>query len=718
MFRKVLLSGFTYAFVIFFSFVLATALSYPFVSGGGGAPTLIVLLVFFTLIAVLFFLAVNRFFQDLPNRTVDRVSWILFLVIGAVEVMLIAGFQSIQPPTIDGGHTYVEALYLLEHGHASGNSYFAIYPNNIPITLLRYALYKLASLFHYSNYMVIDRVFCSVVLNIGIYFAWKLMRQKSGARAGALFMLTALTCFPLIFYTLYFYTDTAVILFPSLMLYLWYLFEQSKKIRYVLLLGLSLAVGIQLRMNLILFLPALAIYMCFMLKWKKIVMILGLILIVLTAGHFTTKAIETQLGYQRDPALAMPTMHWMMLGLSPAGRYSKADFNWTMEQPDQATKKKADSARIAERIKENGPFGLMRIWTVKTFRTWGMGARGYYWYTKFNTRPTRAYHYLFGNQRQLMVWLTQVFHMTNLILLIFSAIRYLRMKKVDLRLLILICLFGNVLFYTFVWEAEPRYSLLFTPFILIGSVFGLRDVSHMACSRVFASERFPMVLFLIMVLLIGGIAGARTMTEKRLPHRMIAAEQPFSGGRERVVIDKEQSITQTFRPRMAYRHLAVRFSSLNGSGIYRMRLANRNTGQMIESRTFNCRKMKPGQMIEFKLNQMIHPEPGATHQINLSQVEGRPDSYLMLAANGEGFEQRDAYPEGKMFVDGKPEGKKDLLFSVYRVQNRPYLSSSVYWLLIIIPAVMLSFYGYVVLWSSQRASQIDRNGRTLPSQYR
>jgi hypothetical protein len=470
-------------------------------------------------------------------------------------------------------------------------------------------------------------------------------------------------------------------------------------------------------MNLILFLPALVIYMCFTLKWKKIVMSLGLILMILAAGHFAMKGIENQMGYRNDPSLAMPTTHWMMLGLSPEGRYSNADFNWTLAYPDQATKKKADSARSVERIKENGPFGLMRIWAVKTFRTWGMGAHGYYWYTKFNTQPTSAYHYLFGDQRQLMVWLIQIFYMTNLVFMIFSAIRYFRMKKVDLRLLILICLFGNVVFYTFIWEAEPRYSLLFTPFILIGSVFGLQDASHLVRGRAFASERIPMVLFLIVALLIGGIAGAHTMTEKRVAHPIVAADQPFSGGRANVVINKEQSITQTFRPRAAYRHLAVRVFSVNGFGIYRMRLANRNTGQMIESRNITCGTMKPGQTLDFNLNHTVHPNPGATHQISLSQIEGQSGSHLVLAINGKGFEQRDAYPEGRMFVDGKSAGKKDLMFRVNTVQYKPYLSSSVYWLLILIPTAMLSFYGYVVLrGSEQKVRQIDRNGR-LPSQY-
>lgn len=719
MLRKVLLSGFTYVFTAIFSFVLVAALGYPFVSGGSDALTLTLLLVFFTLIAILFFLAVNRFFQDMSNRILDRVSGVVFLVIVVIEGMLIVGFHSILPPIVDGGHTYVEALYLLEHGHASGNSYFAIYPNNIPITLLRYALYKTAALVHYSDYMVIDRVFCSAALNIGIYFAWKLLRRKSGARSGALFMLTALTCFPLFFYTLYFYTDTAAILFPSLMLYLWYLYEKSKKNRYIVLLGLALAVGIQLRVNLILFLPALAIYMCFTLKWKKIVVSLGIILIILFAGNFIMKGIETQLGYKNDPALAMPTIHWMMMGLSPEGRYSKADFNWTLEHPDQAAKRKADSARIAERIKENGPSGLMRIWAVKTIRTWGMGAHGYYWYTQFNTQPTRDYHYLFGDQRQMVVWIIQVFYIANLVFLIFSAVRYFRMKKVDLRLLILICLFGNVLFYTFVWEAEPRYSLLFTPFILISSVFGLRDVFHLVHSRAFSSERFPMVLLLIMVLLIGGVAGASTMTEKRVAHPIIAADQPFSGGKENAIVDKERSITQTFQPMTAYRHLAVRVFSHHGSGIYHMKLANRNTGQMIASRDFICGKMKPGQTLNFNLNQMVYPKPGVTHQISFTQVEGKSDSRLILAANGKVFEQRDAYPEGRMFEGRNSAGKMDLTFTVDRVRYKPYLSSSVYWILILIPTAMLSFYGFVVLrGSGQRIRQIDRNGRALPSQYR
>ncbi|WP_262393663.1 glycosyltransferase family 39 protein, partial [Sporolactobacillus inulinus] len=63
-----------------------------------------------------------------------------------------------------------------------------------------------------------------------------------------------------IFYTLYFYTDTAIIAFPVLMLYFWHRYAQSRKLRFIMILGVFLGIGQLIRPNLILFLPALAIY--------------------------------------------------------------------------------------------------------------------------------------------------------------------------------------------------------------------------------------------------------------------------------------------------------------------------------------------------------------------------------------------------------------------------------------------------------------------------
>ncbi|WKB34777.1 hypothetical protein QS257_12765 [Terrilactibacillus sp. S3-3] len=162
----------------------------------------------------------------------------------------------------------------------------------------------------------------------------------------------------------------------------------------------------------------------------------------------------------------MPVSHWMMLGLAPNGRYNQHDFKLTLGQPTQQAKKQADFDQIKERIKEKKINGLARLWAVKAVRTFSDGSRGYFWYTKNASDYSAAYEYTFGQRKALMLFIIQVFNVANLFLLLLSSLRFFRTKKYDINLLMQICLFGSFLFFVFLWEAEPRYALLFTPFMI------------------------------------------------------------------------------------------------------------------------------------------------------------------------------------------------------------------------------------------------------------
>ncbi|WKB35002.1 hypothetical protein QS257_14730 [Terrilactibacillus sp. S3-3] len=185
----------------------------------------------------MFYIAFYRFLSLLTSFWLRNITAFMVIIIVLLEIAIIVLFHTIMPPVEDGGHTYIEALYLLKHHHSSDNIYFQVYPNNIPITILRYWLYRFFSLVSVSNYMFIDKTTCAAVLSVCIFFSWKLVIKLFDLRMGIIFLLMTATCFPYFFYIIYFYTDTIALMFPVICLYFWYLYQQSKKIRYLLLLS-------------------------------------------------------------------------------------------------------------------------------------------------------------------------------------------------------------------------------------------------------------------------------------------------------------------------------------------------------------------------------------------------------------------------------------------------------------------------------------------------
>ncbi|RYL92899.1 glycosyltransferase family 39 protein [Sporolactobacillus sp. THM19-2] len=706
MLQKKLISLFSIICIICFSTLFLMAVSYLlFVQGinHAHAPLYTFVLLLFALIALLFFYAVYRLIETWPQTGLRLLASGFFAYFLLIEIILIAVFHSILPPVIDGGHTYAEALYLLEHGHASGHAYFSIYPNNVPITLLRYWIYRSAAFFHVSDFLMVDRLFCAAVLDIGIYFSWKLVKNKFDLRMGCMFLLLTASSFPLFFYILYFYTDTVAIMFPPILLYLWQAYSQSKKIRYIFLLGLVLAVGTQIRMNLILFLPALAIYMFFVLKWKKALLYLALTVALLSLATVLTEHIENQMGYAKEPSLTMPMTHWVMLGLSPDGRYSKADYLLTRKQPDQQAKKQIVRQEITRRIDQNGITGLTRIWLTKAARTFSMGTHGYDWYTRLSAQPTRTYQYLFNKNNQLTVFITQIFYLVQLFLLILSSLRLFRTKRADLNLLIQICLFGNLLFYTVVWEAEPRYSLLFTPVMILGAVFGLKEMRVLSRKYKDVPGRFYAgnyslhltTVFLLFVIVFAGVSlSARPVTQHKTTHPYYLVDQPCSAGSGSVRVDAAHTVTQTFRTPAPFDHISVRIRDVMGSGRYLMSVRNEKDGRLVASEIVNSSQMRSGRPFVLTFNRK------GTHALKrglltIEQIKGSRASGLSLAMNGRGYEQRDIYPDGQLRLNGKPQKQQDLTFSVYQLQKRPYLSGVSYWLLFLIPVFILLFYSYV-----------------------
>lgn len=715
-----LISVFQILFAISFLFIFISGFGYNLLLKSAWSVVISVFtLVVFVIFFVFFFFRADQFLARFDEKGQKRITGSLFITAMLFELFIIIESHGIIPPLIDGGHTYAEARYLLAHHHASKSVYFEVYPNNIPVTILRYFLYRFFALFQINNYMLLDRLFSGFVLVLSMFVSWKIACKQFNRRIGNVLLLFLLTCFPFFLYTSYFYTDTTIMVLPVLMLYLWQRHSETSKIRYMILLGLCLGVGYLIRPNIILFLPALAIYMFFVVKLKRTLINLALVGVMLASCIVAGQSYEHHLGYVSNPKYTMPNVHWVMLGLSPVGQYTTSDFYKTYDRHTQVAKKKEDLAVIKDRIARDKTQGLVKLWAIKTVRTWTVGAHAYYWYTEFTNNPTLFYNYVYGNKKALVLFICQVFYLVSLFFMLLSVLAYFRNRKATLNLLIQICLFGNFLFYTFIWEAEPRYSLLFSMFILLSALFGLSELRiewvHLQqflqkrqLGRVKRIRTAGVLTLLALVLLCGAINQA-TWTENRTVSPNYRVNIPHGEGHATATVDSQQSISQTFRVAASFNRIRLKVHKIKDKGQYQLSLILLKTGETVVKQSF---WLKSGDSFSGHLEAISIPAQQVTdaqsYKLVIRKIGGSSHAFVQYAVNGKGFEQRDIYSNGALSGNNHPAGKEDLIFQIYDQQMGTYLPGWLYWSLF---ACLVAFLLNEVYRGSQMDGMVSKRKR-------
>jgi hypothetical protein len=130
------------------------------------------------------------------------------------------------------------------------------------------------------------------------------------------------------------------------------------------------------------------------------------------------------------------------------------------------------------------------------------------------------------------------------------------------------------------------------------------------------------------------------------------------------------------------------------------------TGKVIFSKDFSVTKAKSN--LTLKVNHG-NSAIGDEELIKITRVKGSSRSALTFNISGKAYDQRDAYPGGRLIQSGMTSTKKDLQFMIYQTESGTYISSTAYWILFILPILMLIWYAYISL--SMDGTETDRTRR-------
>ncbi|MEE1055952.1 MAG: glycosyltransferase family 39 protein [Acutalibacteraceae bacterium] len=482
---------FNYVFAVLFSIITI------------GASTVLFNNIFVVITTALFMLTLiflgGRLYKSDKEITEKQVN-VFFMIMIAVMfiVQLIFGYFLKSTPVTDWGTIDTIAKNFAENGNFENmyeglpkgrHQYMARYPNNNGILIL-------LSLYYRVIYLILGWVpiYAAIVLNTifittSVVFTF-LIAKKIFKPKGAL--ITAIACFiflPYYTYTAYYYSDSLSIPFTTISVYLVILGAKSekekwgKKILYLLLAGLSTAIGYTLKGSLLVILVGAVVYFVLCNKPKKaLISCVGII--VATAVFISgINSFVNSFNFTNEEELyeqQYPINHWIMMGLKDEGDFNQDDATFTRNAGNYNQKKAAANKQIDKRLEEMGLIGLAEHLYEKIIFTWDDGT---YWISnhinskdeKGNEIENRNILFEFvlkdGKYHNVFYLYSNSLHMCILMLIVVSGFLSAKKKKITKMTLIHGIIFGVTLFFM-MWETRSRYLFNFTPLFILTAVNG------------------------------------------------------------------------------------------------------------------------------------------------------------------------------------------------------------------------------------------------------
>ncbi len=449
--------------------------------------TLILLLLICIFSAVMIFF--GCFFnkqRELLSKYFSQITLLAGSVLFLIQMLMLSPLRF--EPIFDLEAIYRGAIELTEgrlfseyKSKTCHTDYFYIFPNNLGSMVLLAAVFKFFSLFKITDYFTVAAVFNSVMCVSTMVLTSHISKKLFGVGAGLVTLLIFLMSPPFYFIAPVFYTDSLSLLFPVLAFFLFIKAEESKSSTSKALLfvgcALACAVGALVKMTVLIFAIAAAIYLILRKKWKDITVfsVITVSITLLLFTLFNTWIYSSHLDKAKAEKTNTPIYYWIDLAFHGNGAYNNGIYQMSRNESDPEIRKGILKNDIKSAIDELGADGIYKLFEKKSATAFGDGT---YALSDFlDDRPTESgplHELLTYNGKNYGVYsiISTAVFLSVQILMVLSAV----LKKKDCRILITqLSVFGIMLFLLF-WEINSRYITTFIPFIFINSAGGLTAI--------------------------------------------------------------------------------------------------------------------------------------------------------------------------------------------------------------------------------------------------
>ena len=398
----------------------------------------------------------------------------------------------------------------------------------------------------------------------------------------------------------------------------------------------------------------------------------------LVAKHVDAKKFNQQ----------FPVVHWVMMGMNEKskGGFNRNDRRYTSSFPTKEQKRKADIARLKQRVKKMGPVGLAKHFGNKMMRVWAMGDDDGITNAQYAYQYPPFFRYFAGKQNAWFMIYMQAFRIAMLFLMLCAMCRQFLQREAAPGAMYTLTFAGAVMFFM-LWEAGKRYNICFTGVCLLlmaegadgftNTVFNKGDAwlkAHFNGMRLHAARL--VVLAVGLFCFAGSFAAANQLSHPRtyveIPYfnsKRGKDEEPIRWRYHKNPKVLEQTIEQgQLEWRNRWNRIRLYFWNLapNESGDeYRIQVLALDDKEVLYDKTIAPNQVKrEGYTIAIAKNKLKQRDSQIGYLIRLTHV-GASDRLIPMICR---FPLLDPYPYGELKVDGQYKDW-DLSMKIFRKKN-------------------------------------------------
>lgn len=682
-----------------------------------------IVIVLGVIVCIFAFIRLKNIVAKVEENKSNKIAVILSVLFFILLTMF--GSKMISIPTYDLMDLQREAMLMLKNGKQFvTEEYFAMWPNNIPVTIFIYYIYKLGTILQFNNLRLFGTIINSLLIAITAFFTYLSVKKLKDYKS-ALITLTFFIINPAFYmYASYFYTDILCMPFAAVAIYLFLIGMKSSKMnKFVITLivsGVAIAIGMKIRIVVLFLLIAMILGQFINNKIsKKMIISSGCLMIGIMVGLTTYSLIERTFGEIKNKDLEYPAVHWVLMALNEenTGAYNDQDFFFTHNIPTYEGKKQADINMIVERLNKLGLKGWISLTKSKLSRTWSNAEYDYI--SKLNNveKINNIYEYIVGNRRIFFLYYAQIFKAVILIVFLFAILKeIIKPDKEELHSIIYISMMGAFAFYL-IWEVSTRYSLSFLPWMMlvfgigistIEKIFNIKNIimkdnkiyslNTDKIRKIFVLCTIVCSIFLIVCNFYKYAIQEKSFWDKRVVQYRKEGKvlTKYASNEDAIPKIGRRVIEQTFKTSKVFNSIAINFvkdeNAVNALTNYKFEVYSQD-GKKLRSIDFDSTDVLDDTYKTFSFED-IYPKGEMEYTIKIYSVDATEQNSIGLGTFY--ITKYSAYPDGKLMINEEVTDA-DLTFKVQNENISTYISKILYIIvsLIIIGIEVFEFYPYL-----------------------
>ncbi len=628
----------------------------------------------------LFFIFLCRFIDHTADKSVSRLTFILFLIYLAGIAIVLINFNVY--PMTDSFCVQDQALAIAlgntDQIDTTPQTYFGNYANNNFLVLVFVWFYKILSRFGITNFNFPSILLNALMLVLGEILCYLGVKKLFNPRFACKYLALSVAN-PILYLTVpWVYSLSFCMPLMGGVLYLGAcVYRQKNKYKLIAQsggFGILAVLGYFIRPVVLILCIGYAVCLLLWLtkdkkKLLKSALCVASCLVFTAATYLSVSASIYKIC--PDTSSTYPVTHWIMMGLHGDGTLNLDDNGYTKQFDTKEEKVQANLAEIKRTLKAYTPASFMRHLLIKFTRTWGDGDSDFASRLQQDQHYTFLYRYTAGSQNIAFLTYCTAYRLAIYLLASFALVHlFFKRKWKNTMFLPAITLFGGILFYL-IWEAKQSYCI---PFLFLVILLGASGGSTIGQKK----WNFPKIYHIAMpvcicltVLLSVFHYPTFALQKNTLTDISVKCNNETGTKSVKDIAKEERTMEQTFFTAKAFDTIEFYCKALDGDAPYTFTILDDQHQSLVKQQI--TKQQIKGKVLKIKFPQI---EP-----------DGRRRYTLRITADGDAktdsvsFEtyryQRLTGYDGELSIDNT-NVRGDIRMNVYHVYNGVQIRSVLY----------------------------------------